>query len=74
MGSYTLNILGPRGNIIEGYRLEADDDAEALRESASVVDDRPMELWSGTRLVAHTNPKDAPLLPLKPLHHNGHHQ
>jgi hypothetical protein len=59
MGSYRFYILDKKNHIIGHRERACDDDLDALDMAKFLSGDHPIELWSGTRLVAHVNQADA---------------
>lgn len=52
MDGYRLYFLDAQGHIQNAAEFECSDDAEALICAEDQRDSRPMELWSGARVVA----------------------
>jgi hypothetical protein len=59
MGSYRFYILDDQNHILAHRDHMCDDDLAALDAAKVLSGDHPVELWLGTRLVAHVNRRDA---------------
>jgi hypothetical protein len=59
MGSYRFYILDDTNHIIGHRERACDDDLAALDMARFLSGDHPIELWLGTRLVAHVNRGDS---------------
>jgi hypothetical protein len=56
MAAYRAYFLGPDNRIVGVHELVCCDDDEALNKARSLVDDKPIELWDGTRRIARIDP------------------
>lgn len=56
--AYRAILLAADGRIATLSRLDAQDDAEALVRAAGMVDGHAVELWDGSRFIAHFPPVD----------------
>ena len=52
MASYRLYFMDGKDHILQAAESECEDDDDALDWAAEKLDGRPVELWSGARLVA----------------------
>jgi len=59
MGSYRFYILDDKNHILTHRDRACDDDLAALDAAKILSSNYPIELWTGTRLVAHVNRHDA---------------
>ena len=63
---YRVHSLDNKGRIVGKKYLKSEDQVHAVREAMNLAVNCSQEVWKGTTLVVHIDPRRGPTVPLSP--------
>ena len=63
---FRVHSLDSDGRVVSKRDLKSDEQVQAVREAMALAVNCSREVWSGTNLIVHIDPRRGPTVPLSP--------